>query len=172
MKVLINFTPASEFAVENITISDYGISYISRIAADNGDVTIVQGTIPYLAPEIRLGQRTEATTASDIWSVGCIGYEMCIGLRLSAGHGDEIDRYVHGGDLDLSRIPPRFGPNVCNIITTCLARDPDERFDAKRLRDLLNGLVFMSNSGQVNRQGHVHQIWPPLHCNPTFYGFS
>ena len=94
MEVLINFTPTNEFTVENVNVSDYGISYISRIAANNGDVTIVQGTVPYLAPEIRLLQKTQATTASDIWSVGCIGYEMCIGLRLSAGHGEEIDRYV------------------------------------------------------------------------------
>jgi serine/threonine protein kinase len=166
LEVLINFTPTGEFAVENITISDYGISYISRIASHDGDVTIVQGTIPYLAPEIRLLRKTQATTESDMWSIGCIGYEMCIGLRLSAGHGEEIDRYVEGGGLDLSRIPARFGPNVRNIISTCLSRDPAKRFDARSLRDLLGGLVFMANSGQVNRQGHVHQMWPPTHCNP------
>jgi hypothetical protein len=72
VEVLINFTSTNEFAAERITISDYGISCISRIATDYGGVEIVQGMIPYLAPEIRLLQRTQATTASDMCVSGSV----------------------------------------------------------------------------------------------------
>jgi serine/threonine protein kinase len=155
--VLINFDSASQYSVDKITISDFGISRTSRIATDYGGAITVQGMLPYLAPEIRLLNTTQATKASDIWSVGCIAYEMCIGLRLSEGHVWEIDNYIHGRDLDLSRIPSRFGSYVRNVISVCLAKDPTRRIDTDSLQNLLSELV--------TRGGHVHQTWPPTTCD-------
>lgn len=130
-----------------------------------GNVKIVQGMLPYLAPEIRFMPETQATIASDMWSVGCIGYEMCIGLRLSEGHVREIENHVHGDGLDLSRIPARFGSNVRKVISLCLARDPNTRIDASSLQGILRGLISNSNSGHSTQQGHVHQAWPPAPYN-------
>ena len=89
--VLVNRTTEFHFVPENIQISDFGIPYCSRIPVGNMSID-VPGTYPYLAPEIRdngIGSSKE----SDMWAVGCIGYELCTGKKL-AEHGDAFEDYI------------------------------------------------------------------------------
>jgi serine/threonine protein kinase len=36
-----------------------------------------KGTYMYMAPELVSGTKSEATLKSDVWSLGCVLYEMC-----------------------------------------------------------------------------------------------
>ncbi|CAI2173926.1 6123_t:CDS:2 [Funneliformis geosporum] len=57
-------------------ISDLGISKSSTESTDNDNI---YGIIPYIAPEIFLGQ--EYTTAADIYSFGMIMWELLTGRK-------------------------------------------------------------------------------------------
>ncbi|XP_011198725.2 serine/threonine-protein kinase nekl-2 [Bactrocera dorsalis] len=59
----------------NFKIADFGIS---TIHSSNKQGKGLIGTFLYMAPEIMKGERYEFK--SDVWSLGCILYEMCYGL--------------------------------------------------------------------------------------------
>lgn len=80
---------------------------------------------------------------SDIWAVGCIAYEICLGKKL-VDNGELLDDYILKGDNDpgtlekvLSSIPERFGEDVRTIIRECLRWTPGRRCSAQGLRDHL-----------------------------------
>lgn len=97
---------------------------------------MIPGTLSYLSPE-RLSNGL-AIPASDVWSIGCIGYEMCIAQQLShANNREAINNVINGETLDLSHLDQRFGDQVKYIIEKCLERDPNERWTATDMRDYL-----------------------------------
>ena len=89
--VLVNRTTEFHFIPENIHISDFGIPYCCRLPVGNRSVD-VPGTFPYLAPEIR-ESGVGSSKESDMWAVGCIGYELCIGKRLADNNG-ALEDYI------------------------------------------------------------------------------
>jgi serine/threonine protein kinase len=126
---------------ENVHISDFGIPYCCRIPVGNQSVD-VPGTFPYLAPEIRdngIGSSSE----SDMWAVGCIGYELCIGKKL-ADNNEPLEDYIRDVKRNpdaykalLANIPPRFGQVVHDVIRECLRWDPGRRCSANDVRQHL-----------------------------------
>ena len=77
---------------------------------------------------------------TDIWAVGCIGYELCIGRKLSENR-QELQQHIWYGQPDNTRleaiiavIPPRFGNEVRDVIRSCLAWNPAQRGTAAALR--------------------------------------
>jgi serine/threonine protein kinase len=113
---------------------------MSRVVTANGH-GVLPGTLSYWAPEIRL--RTEPSSQfSDIWAVGCIGYEMCLGQQLSH-HNNRlaIDNHIQGGPLDFAQIDSqRFGAEVKYIIGECLQWNPSQRCTAFQLREYIRNL--------------------------------
>ena len=109
----------------------------------------VPGTYRYIAPEVRLNGETSITKMSDIWAVGCIGYELCLGKKL-ADNGELLEEHINKGDINrgtldtlIANIPERFGENVRTIIRECLQWTPQRRCPADLLRD---HLVYVSQN--------------------------
>ena len=133
--VLVDLDEDKAFIWQGIYVSDFGVQYMSRVG--NG---LVAGTLSYLAPE-RLRSESQPTPQSDMWALGCIGYEMCIAQQLSHRHNREpINTYISGGSLDLSQIDSRFSDQVKYIIEQCLQREPNDRCTALQLRDHIHNL--------------------------------
>jgi serine/threonine protein kinase len=81
------------------------------------------------------------TPQSDIWALGCIGYEMCIAQQLSHGRNREpISTFIAGKPLDLSHLDSRFSDHVKYIIEQCLQREPTDRCTAQQLIDYIENL--------------------------------
>lgn len=93
------------------------------------------GSFPYIAPEVI--ESGEPTSISDIWAVGCIGYELCTGQKLPHTRGlhvidaQRIVDYAH--NIDMTEIPSKFGSAIRSVITDCLMWDPSTRPTARKI---------------------------------------
>ena len=88
----------------------------------------VVGTFHYMAPEVLQG--AEADARSDIFSFGCVLYEMVTGQR---AFEEKSQFNVLGAILDqdperVSVVRPSSPPRLDEIVWCCLAKDPDRRY--------------------------------------------
>jgi serine/threonine protein kinase/Tol biopolymer transport system component len=92
----------------------------------------VLGTYPYIAPEQLMGG--EADARSDIFAVGAIVYEMATGRRAFEGStaATVIGALLHIDPPSVSSIQPMTPPALDRIVTRCLAKDPDDRWQTAR----------------------------------------
>src|SRR5271167_4644480 len=87
----------------------------------------VVGTFQYMAPEVLQG--TEADGKSDIFSFGCMLYEMFTGRRAFEGKSQFS---VLGAILDkepdrISAVLPSSPPRLDETVWRCLAKSPEQR---------------------------------------------
>jgi Tol biopolymer transport system component len=89
------------------------------------------GTLQYMPPEQLQGK--EADARSDLFSFGCVLYEMLSGRRAFEGQSTAS---VIAAILEREPAPLNLAPPLERVIRTCLAKDPDHRFqnalDVKR----------------------------------------
>jgi len=88
----------------------------------------IVGTFQYMAPEQLEGK--EADERSDIFSLGAVLYEMASGRRAFPGktQASIIAGILAADPPPVSSIQPLTPPALTQLIKTCLAKDPDERW--------------------------------------------
>src|SRR5579864_1158374 len=88
----------------------------------------VLGTFQYMAPEVLQG--AEADARSDIFSVGCVLYEMVTGRRAFEGKSQlSVLTGILEKDPDpVSQVQPTSPPALDHAVKTCLEKNPEERF--------------------------------------------
>jgi serine/threonine protein kinase/Tol biopolymer transport system component len=88
--------------------------------------TIV-GTFQYMAPEVLQG--AEADVRSDIFSLGCVLYEMATGHRAFEGKSQisVLAAILEREPEPMSQLQPLTPPALEMLVGSCLAKDPDER---------------------------------------------
>ena len=125
-----------------IKITDFGIAYAAGSAPVTRTGTVI-GTPAYLAPERAAGG--PATPASDLYSLGVVGYECLTGTPPFAGLPAEVAA-AHRNRA-LPPLPPTVPAEVAELISELTARDPAARpatagevaWRAGQLRDALTG---------------------------------
>lgn len=126
-----------------IHLTDFGLPFCVRLPV-RGQPSSVPGTRAYLAPEVLESGEAAISPKSDIWAMGCIGYELCIGTKL-AGNRQLLKQHIAEGqktseflNLLIANIPStRFGDGVRIVIRSCLQWDSKNRHTAAELRDYL-----------------------------------
>lgn len=83
----------------------------------------IAGTLPYMAPEQLQGK--EADVRSDIFSFGCVLYEMLSGVRAFSG---SLKASIIAEILEREPEPLKTTPLLDRVVRTCLVKDPDQRF--------------------------------------------
>jgi eukaryotic-like serine/threonine-protein kinase len=107
----------------------------------------VVGTFQYMAPEVLQGAEVDAR--SDIFSFGCVLYEMVTGRRAFEGKSQFS---VLGAILDkeperVSAVSPNSPPRLDETVWRCLAKTPDQRYGC--MHDVRIQLEQIASTPQV-----------------------
>ena len=101
------------------------------------------GTFQDMAPEQLEGQEADART--DIFAFGAALYEMLTGKKAFEGksHASLISAIMSSDPKPVSALQPLTPPALDRIVGTCLAKDPDDRYQSAR--DLLRDLTWVAS---------------------------
>ena len=105
------------------------------------------GTIQYMSPEQIEGK--EADARSDLFALGGVLYEMVTGSRPFEGKSQisVASAILEKDPESISATQPLTPPAFEHIITTCLAKNPDERFQTAQ--DVALQLNWIAQSADV-----------------------
>ena len=116
-----------------VKIGDFGVS--KRILAQATTTLHTQvSTQGYSAPEVQgLDSNSETsnyTNSVDIWSLGCVMYELLVGIRLFPAEG-QVSRYYFGKcpfpeDKLIELSPPMSDPGI-SLLKSMLIIQPEDR---------------------------------------------
>jgi serine/threonine protein kinase/dipeptidyl aminopeptidase/acylaminoacyl peptidase len=164
-----------DFGLAKLTARRVNESEASTVV--NTDDGIVIGTAQYMSPEQARGAKVDART--DIWSLGCVLYEMLTGRSPFAQPtpGDVIVCILERDPPPLARYAGDIPREQQRIITKTLAKDREKRYqsvkdlliDLKNLRDELEFEAKLEHSAQpvggsnisTRRQGAVDDTHEP-----------
>jgi Tol biopolymer transport system component len=108
-----------------------------------GEGTII-GTLQYMAPEQLEGSGVDART--DIFAFGTVVYEMATGKKAFEGKSQAslIAKILETNPPPMSSLQPMTPPALDRIVDSCLAKDPDERWQSAA--DLARELKWLAGS--------------------------
>ncbi|MEM6533647.1 MAG: serine/threonine-protein kinase [Myxococcota bacterium] len=140
-----------DISPQNIMLTPDGRVVLIDLGACSSDLTPrppgfeILGTLPYMAPEIINGHQPH--TASELWSVGCVFFEMLTGVRPFEGEDDfETVELITTGVFDTPHVED-YGPLDEQILRRTLApRAMSSRdFGYETARDLVDTLLERSD---------------------------
>ncbi len=104
------------------------------------------GTVAYISPEQAMGESVDKRT--DIWSFGCVLYEMLTAKRAFPGVAvaDTLANVMRG-EPDWSRLPESTPPAIRKLLTRCLEKDR-----ARRLADIADARLDIEDALAVGRE--------------------
>jgi serine/threonine-protein kinase len=139
-----------DFGLAKRNVRELGPDDVTGAAlTKEGNIT---GTLQYMSPEQLNGK--EADARSDIFAFGCVLYEMLSGKKAFSG---STTASVIASILEREPEPLQTAPPLDRVIRTCLAKDPDERFETAR--DLKRDLLWATETTVVSAPGKVRAQW-------------
>jgi Tol biopolymer transport system component len=109
------------------------------------DRGVLIGTLPYMAPEQLDGK--EADTRTDLWALGCVLYEMVAGKRAFAADGQAslMSSILTAEPQRMGEHQPLAPADLVRLIRTCLAKDPEDRWQSAH--DVMAELRWIAERG-------------------------
>jgi Tol biopolymer transport system component len=146
----------------NASLQDAGTATAYRPLTQEG--TIV-GTFQYMAPEQLAGEPADART--DIFSFGCVLYEMVTGRHAFEGktRTSLIAAILSQEPAPIATLQPLSPPALERVIMTCLAKEPDDRWqsahDLKRELEWIRDGASQSGAAAVavSRSRRLNWAW-------------
>ena len=119
---------------QGIKLLDFGLAKQAAPVLKPTDATLVagasvegqlSGTLQYMAPEQLQGKPADAR--SDLFSFGCVLYEMLSGKR---AFDDKTAAGLIAAVIEREPAPLNISLALDRVLRTCLAKDPDQRFQS------------------------------------------
>ena len=113
------------------TIMDFGLARLTE-ASRLTKVDTAMGTVAYMSPEQAQGM--EVDSRSDLWSMGCVLYEMVSGQRPFQGQYDQALLYeiCHEEPAALTGLRTGVPVELEFVVGKCLEKDADSRYQQAR----------------------------------------
>lgn len=115
---------------ENILVCDNGIiklgdfGFARRLESTGAKVRTRAGTPLFTSPEMLMGLRY--STPADIWSLGCVLYELCSKkVPFNGQNVDEVSKNVR--TRRPKKIPSFYSDDLRNLVTDILTKNPRKR---------------------------------------------
>ena len=116
-----------------VKVMDFGIARaVADTSATMTQTAAVIGTAQYLSPEQARGESVDAR--SDIYSAGCLLYELLVGRPPFVGDSPVSVAYQHVREAPVppSQLDPVITPEIDAINLRALAKSPAERYQSAR----------------------------------------
>jgi Tol biopolymer transport system component len=112
----------------------------------------ILGTFQYMAPEQLEGR--EADNRTDIFAFGAVVYEMITGRKafLGQSHASLISAIMSSAPAPVSTLQALTPAALDRLVATCLAKDPDDRWQSAR--DLSHELRWVAEHGATEVLKH------------------
>ncbi len=142
---------------------------LSALSPPPGTLTqqgTIVGTFQFMAPEVLQGR--EADARSDIFSFGCVLYEMITGRRPFEGKSQlSVASAILEKDPEpVTRMQPMAPAAIDHVVGDCLAKDPEARWQsaadiARELRWIASGASTSSVTPQTETRGRFveRMVW-------------
>ena len=114
----------------HVKVADFGIARAISASTDDNltQAGTVMGTATYFSPEQARGDAVDPR--SDIYSLGCVLYELVVGRPPFSGDSPVAIAYkqVHESPVPPRQVNPAVPPALEAIILKCLAKNPANRY--------------------------------------------
>ena len=126
----------------SVKVLDFGLAKFLQTATATASLTnsptlslagtlpgVILGTAAYMSPEQAKGY--EADQRSDIFSFGCILFELLTGRRAFDGESvSDVLASVLKSEADFTQLPSRLNPRLVELLGRCLEKSPKKRWHA------------------------------------------
>ena len=132
-----DLSPANVLMADDGTpkITDFGLAKLiiggGSLRTQTGDLL---GTPSYMAPEQAAGSHRSVGTATDVYALGAILYEMLTGRPPFKAEQplETLRQVVHDEPVTPSRLRPRLPRDLETICLKCLHKEPARRYATRR----------------------------------------
>jgi Tol biopolymer transport system component len=142
-----------------VKLLDFGLAKAIETPATKGSLTSlptqqgltqegsILGTFQYMAPEQLEGREADART--DIFAFGALLYEMATGRKAFSGSSQAslISSIMKEDPPPVSTIQAMSPPALDRVVKTCLAKDPEDRWQSAH--DVANELRWIGEGSQA-----------------------
>jgi len=129
--------PTAKYAV--------GVRNVAEVLTESRPKGIIVGTVQYMAPEQLEGKEEDPRT--DIFAFGAVLYEMATGRKAFGGKSQAsvVAAILSEEPPLISTLQPTVPLALDRVVKTCLAKDPDERWQTAY--DLMLELKLIAETG-------------------------
>ncbi len=134
-----------------VKLLDFGLARLAHKTPADGDTLTmaitnpgtVLGTFQYMAPEQLEAKEADART--DLFAFGAVLYEMVTGRKAFEGKSQAslISAIMSSQPPPMAELQPMTPAALDRVVRTCLAKDPEERWQSAR--DLKHALEWVAN---------------------------
>ena len=142
-----------------VLVMDFGIA--KSTDGDDSGLTgsgVIIGTPGYMSPEQAVGD--VASSRSDIYSLGVIGYELLTGERPFQGTkaAEVVERQLSEQPRRVTSVNPTVPPELADALSKCLTRSPEDRLPTAGV--LAESLNVSGISGlKLNERRERHAVF-------------
>ena len=120
---------------------------------------VILGTMGYMSPEQAQGKTKEIDHRSDIFSFGCILFEVITGRKAFSGQDqiDVLNKIIREPVASLATYNPSAPADLQRIVRRCLAKDPEQRY-----QDIKDVAIELKEVRRELQERGVDTTLPPV----------